>query len=71
MKFPWLHSTEKGLLCSVLTLISVVTVGRAAQINSMTADNDKAISNKSTIGGGRRHGELGNQDVVKNRVNRV
>lgn len=60
--------TRGSLLCGVLTLISVVAMGGAAQIDGMAANNDKAFSNKLTIGGSRRHDELRNKVVVKNRV---
>ena len=42
---------------------------RAAHINGMTANNDKTISNNMTMVHSRRHDELRDKDVVKNRVN--
>ncbi|CAF9917564.1 MAG: hypothetical protein HETSPECPRED_003521 [Heterodermia speciosa] len=52
----------------VMEISCVVAMGGAAQIDGMAANNDKAFSNKLTIGGSRRHDELRNKVVVKNRV---
>ena len=55
---------RESLLCGVLTLVSVVAIGRATQINCMTANNDQAISSDWSISRSRRHDERRNKDVV-------
>ena len=48
---------RESLLGGVLTLVSVVAMGRATQINRMAANNDQAISSDLTISRSSRHDE--------------